>query len=236
MSSVLMILLLAVAVLPTSTLVIAPALKFRQCHVPSTPSTTDSPSSSSSLSMFGLFGGDGKDQKDLDGELAVYSKLAKDDTVKYDSLSEYIQEWSKLFETDPKGMKLTTPVQVIPSIGTTTGSEDDTGSNGGDGVVAKSGVQLVFKNTNTGYMSKEEEDSMGGGYKKASTDAPKNEPKKEEKKQGGVKILVERLSNGEIQVRAQRCNMDEDTMIKEMSEVTILKELTKAIDVWKKTS
>ena len=47
-------------------------------------------------------------------------------------------------------------------------------------------------------------------------------------------MLVEKLISGTIQVRAKRCDFDEDTMLKEMSEETIIKELSKAIDVWKR--
>ena len=53
-------------------------------------------------------------------------------------------------------------------------------------------------------------------------------------KEGGVEILVEQLENGDIQVIAKRCDFDEDTMIKEMSESAILEQLKKAIGVWKK--
>jgi hypothetical protein len=58
--------------------------------------------------------------------------------------------------------------------------------------------------------------------------------KKDEKKQGGVEILVEKLSSSSLQVRAKRCEIDDDTMIKEMSEEVIIQELKKAIGVWKK--
>ena len=187
--------------------------------------------------MFGgLFGGDDNSSKDMDGQLAVYPKLAMDDSVKYESLSDYIQKWAQLFETG--NIKLTTPVQLIPSPSSTEVIDENIeGAEAHDDVVSKSGVQFVFKNTSTGYMSKKEEDSMGGGgsYKKADAPARKeSDKKKDEKKQGGVEVLVEQLSTGEIRIRAQRCNMDEDTMIKEMSEETILKELKKAVDVWKK--
>ena len=72
----------------------------------------------------------------------------------------------------------------------------------------------------------EEEEDYGeyGGNKK---------DKKEQVivKPGGVEILVEEQ---QLQVRVKRCETDEDTMIKEMSEETILKELKVALDVWKK--
>jgi hypothetical protein len=181
----------------------------------------------SPLYMFGgLFGGDGKAKNEEDRELAVYPKLASSD-VKFNSLSDYIQTWSQLFVTDPKGMRLTTPVQVLP---TSLEQPDD------KNVVAANGVRLVFKSTATGYQSKTEQDSTGGyGYKKPVNDnAEPATKKKEEKKEGGVEILVEQLANGEVRVTAKRCEIDENTMIKEMSEEAIVNELKKAIDAWKK--
>ena len=166
-----------------------------------------------SLFMFGnLFGGDDKKEND---ELAVFSKLASDSDDKYQALADYVEKWSKLFETG--GIKLTTPVKVVAAE-----PEIDEDSD----VVAASGVCLLFQSTNTGYMSKAEEDAAEQGE-------PEEAPKKEEKKQGGVEVLVEKLESGEIRMRAQRCNMDEDTMIKEMSEDAIVTELMKAVDVWK---
>jgi len=82
----------------------------------------------------------------------------------------------------------------------------------------------------------------GGDAKKTTT----TKKKKEEKKQGGVEIqvVVKKLASASasassyslLQVRAKRCEVDEDTMIKEMSEEVIIQELTKAIGVWKKKS
>lgn len=46
--------------------------------------------------------------------------------------------------------------------------------------------------------------------------------------------MVEKLADNEVRVRAVRCNCDEDTIIKEMSEEIILSKLKEAIDVWKK--
>jgi hypothetical protein len=78
----------------------------------------------------------------------------------------------------------------------------------------------------TGYRSKTEEGDAP--RKKAEGDDSKKK-KKKEKKQGGVEILVEKLSFGGIRVRARRCDLDEDTMIKEMSEKAIIAELQTAI-------
>ena len=184
---------------------------------------------SSALPMFGgIFGGGNDSKKGEDGVLALYSNLAFSD-VKFESLSDYIQNWSKLFETDPKRMKLTTPVKVAVLSASSSAEE----SNDDDDIVAAfTGVRLLFQSIETGYKSKKEEALEQNEAGTTTTDTTKN--KQEEKKQGGVEILVEKLTSDEVRVRAQRCNIDEDTMIKEMSEQAIIKELQVAIDVWKK--
>ena len=173
---------------------------------------------SPSLFMFGgLFGGnDDESQKSKDGDLALFTKLGESD-VQFNGLSDYLMKWAKLFETDPKGMGLTTPIRLLPSSNIETTD-----------VESFSGLRLVFQSTNTGYKSKKEEDE-----KSNETNNTKKK-KKKEKLEGGVEVLVEKLISGTIQVRAKRCDFDEDTMIKEMSEETIIKELRKAIDVWKR--
>ena len=59
-----------------------------------------------------------------------------------------------------------------------------------------------------------------------------------QKKEGGIEILVEEVSKKdgkfELRVRAKRCNMDDNTVIKEMSEETILKRLEEAVEAWEK--
>lgn len=174
--------------------------------------------------MFGnIFGGSTDQVEKESAELALYSKLgttqSNEGDVKFKGLSDYIQKWSNLFETDPKGMGLTTPIKIFPSK-----MEPD-----GESVVACSGVRLVFKSMDTGYKSKDEESSNQG-----ATNQDKKKEKRKEKKEGGVEVLVEKLSSGEVRVRAQRCDVDEDTMIKEMSEERIIAELAKAIEVWKR--
>ena len=136
---------------------------------------------------------------------------------KFDSLSTYIVEWSKLLENDPKGMGLTTPVTVSTSDATPDGD-----------VAAVSGVKILFLKTKTGdaYKSKEEE--------RATEEDEEEEIPEKEVREGGVEVLVEQLNDGHVQVRARRCEVDEDTTIKEMSEENITSELTKAVDVFMK--
>lgn len=206
------------------------------------------------LSMFGgLFGGDNDKQDGADeNELALLKKVVVkggdlDLDGKFESLSDYIRQWSKLFETDPKGMRLTTPVQVVPSSSlpiveiemehnddddddeTETKTETETETD----ILAEYGVCLLFKKLNTGYKSKDEEAASGRRVEPAKTTSAKKK-EAEMKKEGGVEIVVEKLDS-DIQVRVKRCNFDEDTTsFKEMSEETIVKELRKAIDIWKK--
>jgi len=181
-----------------------------------------------SLFMFGgLFGGDGTTLALIDDVVAVADDVDVD--AKYNSLVDYVvNKWSQLLVDDPKRMKLTTPVVAVPSPSPSAaeGGDDD----GGITVLASKGVQLVFQNIDTGYKSRkeeeEEEEERGKEQKK----------QKKPKKEGGVEIVVEKVQKGEtksIRVTARRCNVDDDTVLKEMSEDAIVKELRKAIGVWK---
>jgi len=203
------------------------------------------------LSMFGGLFGENNDKKDGadENELALLKRVVKGGDLdgKFESLSDYISQWSKLFETDPKGMRLTTPVQVVPSSSlqivenndddeteTETKTETETEIELETDILAEYGVCLLFKKLNTGYKSKDEEAASGRRVEPAKTTTSAKKKEAEMKKEGGVEIVVEKL-DGEIQVRVKRCNFDEDTTsFKEMSEETIVKELRKAIDIWKK--
>eukprot|EP00527_Entomoneis_sp_CCMP2396_P008074 CAMPEP_0198153668 /NCGR_PEP_ID=MMETSP1443-20131203/65174_1 /TAXON_ID=186043 /ORGANISM="Entomoneis sp., Strain CCMP2396" /LENGTH=205 /DNA_ID=CAMNT_0043820081 /DNA_START=90 /DNA_END=707 /DNA_ORIENTATION=- len=155
-----------------------------------------------STRLNGWFGG-GVGQKS-DATLAVYKGISGE---KRGALTEYIVQWAQLFESDGKGMGLTTPVKAQP---------------------LENGVRLIFQKVrNTGYSDK-------AGSSKSEEKPKEGEKKKKEARQGGVEMMVEELDDGSIQVRAQRCEIDEETLIKEMSEETILNKLKKAIEVWKK--
>jgi len=186
--------------------------------------TTRTPSSS----RLNFFFGDGNDEtSNKDKELASFPKLATSNSdVKYDSLVNFITAWSQKFEDDRKGMGLTTPVKITPTLEEREGEEID------ETVVERAGVRIIFQPTKTGYKSKNEEKaaSEGGG---GGEDQPQKK-KKGPPKEGGVEICVEKLSNGEVQLRARRCDTDEDTMVKEMSEEAIISQLKHAVDAWKK--
>mmetsp|Transcript_685 Transcript_685/g.1242 ORF Transcript_685/g.1242 Transcript_685/m.1242 type:complete len:263 (+) Transcript_685:173-961(+) len=174
----------------------------------------------------GMFGGTEQKSNEKDAVLGTFdvpvaNKNSESENFAYDSLSDYIQnEWSKLFVNG--NIKLTTPVKVQ----LVTPSSDD------DGVERSAGVRFLFQKVDTGYKSKKEEEE----HEEGTRDASNYKKKQEEPRQGGVEIVVEKLKepNRPLRVQARRCEVDDDTMIKEMSEETILRELQAAIDVWKK--
>ena len=162
--------------------------------------------------MFGSIFGGSSSKLALDEPITVYSNT-NDAQVQFEGLGDYIVKWSNMFTNG--GIKLTTPVQVV-----STTSENS--------VI----VRLLFKDTKTGYKTKNEENESGKN-RQPSSDAPKK--KKDSKgKQGGVEIVVKKIGKKGVQVVASRCEIDEDTIIKEMSEETIMSELKQAIDVWKR--
>ena len=181
--------------------------------------------SSSRLYFFGgMFGGDddgaaaGRD----DGDLAVYPSVAG--LEKFDSLQDYLKKWAKLLEEDPKGMGLTTKVKaVVPTFSPLVKEQVTT-----EGVKFLTSVQLLFQppSGGTGYGDKDDEKDDGGNDNS-------NKKKKKKAAEGGVEVVVLEEASGRLKILARRCNMDEDTMVKEMSEQAIIDELKKAIRIWK---
>jgi len=133
------------------------------------------------------------------------------------SLLEYLSQWSQQLEMDPKGMGLTTPVTIssLPN---------------------NNGIRILFQSTSTGYMSKKDEARL-------EKDKDLKEPTAASitKKEGGLDILLSSSSSSssssfsnDVGIQVKRCEVEEDTIIKEMSEETIVEELKKAIKVWNK--
>mmetsp|Transcript_8535 Transcript_8535/g.12361 ORF Transcript_8535/g.12361 Transcript_8535/m.12361 type:complete len:207 (+) Transcript_8535:121-741(+) len=161
-----------------------------------------------------LFGFGKEEATSNDGELAIICNVASNAGSSIESLSDYLMEWSKLLESG--GMGLTTPVKVS--------SLDDDISNG---------VRILFQPTKTGsaYISKKDEHRMEDEEEK---DDDNDEVPELPKKDGGVDICIDVTDDNKLDIRAKRCEIEEGTIIKEMSEETIVQELNKAIKIWKK--
>lgn len=187
----------------------------------------------SKTTLFGMFGnkmfGGGSDTKEnaVLGTFDIPASLSTSTTA-FESLSDYLQnKWARLLVDG--NIALTTPVKV-ESIGASSSPSSDDDDD--EDVKMVKGVRLLFQKVNTGYQDKEREER-----KKESKDGGDDKKKRRVPSQGGVEILVEQLkSSGQLRVRARRCAIDEETVIKEMSEETIVRELQTAIDVWKKDS
>ncbi|GAX10203.1 hypothetical protein FisN_3Lh398 [Fistulifera solaris] len=152
----------------------------------------------------------------LDGPELWREDLTETEVSKnYASLVEYIREWAELLAESGKG--LTTPIRAVPVIDPISKS----------GIQQSQGVQLLFLPTSTGknYVSREEEKQRG-------TEKSSTAPLRTQTKEGGIEIMVEITRENKLRVRAKRCNYADDTVIKEISEETILKRLRDGVDVW----
>jgi len=181
----------------------------------------------------GLFGGGddsgekGNDATAILATIDVRTFDANDESilVGFDSLSDYITEkWMDLFQT--KSISLTTPVKVFKRSDRSKEQSDSDSNSETETIADSANCRLVFQKIDTGYKADKDKDD------------DTKDKKKEEVKQGGVEILVQKVVSGNakqsLRVIARRCEVDDDTMIKEMSEEIILKELQTAIAVWKK--
>lgn len=194
----------------------------------------------------GLFGGDDKGEIDkTDGAvLETYEIPNKTDSesidVRFESLSDYItKKWIDLFETGT--ISLTTPIRVSKTFDSNNEDcGDDPKEQPNVTIEEAAGCRLLFQKIDTGYKSKNEEKTTNNtDGNKSNGNSGASKKKKKGTKQGGVEIVVQKYYTAEqttpcLRVVARRCEIDEDTMIKEMSEEIILTELAKAIDVWKK--
>ena len=148
---------------------------------------------------------------------------------KFEQLRQYVKQWSMNYEGDRKGTGLTTPVLVRKSRKLPSKFE---------GVEARSGVRILFQTTNTGdrYKSateeKREEKERSSVTKKAPATTNAKPIITKAQKEGGVEVLVEKTTEGNIRVRARRCNVDNKTIVKEMSEEVIVKSLKSALQAW----
>ena len=202
------------------------------------PATAQHHRSALYMNMFGgLFGGNSNAASNrklaLDEPVTVYTSLGgggggadnanTNNDIEFEGLSDYITQWANNRFANG-GIKLTTPVVVEPVASENT-----------------RGIRLLFKNTDTGYKNKNEESESGNAHRRPPPEASNDDdaPKKKKGKlQGGVEILVQKNTTttgiSEVKVLARRCEIDDDTVIKEMSEETIMSELHQAIAVWKR--
>ena len=187
--------------------------------------------SSTRLHIFGnLFGGgdDGSDKSK--GELASFSNLEKstaDADVAFDSISTYVVDWAKLFEGDGgKERGLTTPVTVSTLNGPVQ-ADGDNAQDDENEVLASSGIKFTFKPPKNAFEDKKDTDDGEKQGKK----------KKKETSSGGVLVQCQKIASGggevEIRLLASRCDIDEGTIIKEMSEQCIVDDLRKAVKIWR---
>lgn len=161
-------------------------------------------------------------------ELVRFESLdSKIKPEKFDQLVEYLKEWGKLLADSGK---LTTPIDFVPSStkGPNSATADATAAYY-EGVSKRDGFKLVFRTTSTGqnYLSKQEErDLEQRGL------VPTTATRSSRKAEGGVQILVELTLPGNLRVRATRTNMGPETVVKELSETTILKRLEDSLDLF----
>ena len=143
------------------------------------------------------------------------------DVSNYEQLLEYISEWAELLASTRKG--ITTPIRAQRGIS----------SMSQHLVEQQDGVQLLFLPTNTGknYISKSEEKQREQDTGGKSVGPVYRNPKA---KEGGIDVVIEVTTNGELRVRARRCNYANGAVIKELSEETIMKRLQEAMQVWTK--
>jgi len=162
----------------------------------------------------------------------------------FNALTTYLGEWSSVFDNGAKGTGLTTPVAVVQPKLRVVEEEDTTSS-----IRAKWSMRLEFKATSTGsaYKSASEERQLererstpppAASSSSSSSKKPAVLKNTFQKKEGGVEILVEKTMGKDgivgVRVRARRCNMGDFTVIKELSEETIVKRIQEAVGVWKK--
>jgi hypothetical protein len=161
----------------------------------------------------------------LDGPELARIALGSDAQANYLQLVEYLREWAMMLQG---GKGLTTPIRAEVPIQKMAMAP---------GVKESASVQLNFLPTATGknYLSREEEKEL---EKKKGTAASEQtlpfSSNRSTARDGGIEIIAEITTTGQLRVRAKRCNYADDIIVKELSEQTILSRFRKCIDVWKK--
>ena len=148
-------------------------------------------------------------------ELARYSGLLVSNYMDIDaesnSLSILISSWSKMISVEHKKPISNIAVDIVKLP-----KSDDS-----------AGVKLLFRKGNGGRSAYNEQDNESGNVHKKKE---REEPTKE----GGIKVMIHKTPDGDLEVIANRCEIGDETEIKEMNEQMIIKSLGQAIQAWKK--
>jgi hypothetical protein len=169
----------------------------------------------------------------LDGPELLRLDLGEYNEVNFNTIVQYVTEWATMLAESKKG--LTTPVrcEVLSNKPRTTSLLPA-------GILQQSApIRLLFQPTATGkyYVSDKDErqsDKDGKPIPSSST-SPVRNPRLS--KDGGIEFVVEVFRHPKkqlVRVRAKRCNYGPDTVVKELSEATILSQFKKSISVWNK--
>jgi len=201
--------------------------------------------------MFGNIFGGGSSSSNTDDKNAVLAEFllgasSSSDTshnidVQYESLMDYItNEWSNLFVQGT--IKLTTPVTVVPAHDLATIKDNDDDDTDNVSVEKVGGVKFIFRKAESKYKKWDDGNSSGNkndGDNAGETQKKTNDDKKQVS-EGAVTVRVEQLASSPsspssaLRIRAVRSDIDDDTIIKEMSEEKLVEELKEAVAAWKK--
>jgi len=200
--------------------------------------------------MFGNIFGGGSSPSNTDDKNAVLadfllgsssSDTSRNIDVQYESLMDYItNEWSNLFVQGT--IKLTTPVTVVPAHDLATIKDNDDDDTDNVSVEKVGGVKFIFRKSESKYKKWDDDNSSGNKNDGDNVDKTQKKTNDDKKKvsQGAVTVRVEQLASpsspspSSLRIRAVRSDIDDDTIIKEMSEEKIVEELKEAVAVWKK--
>jgi hypothetical protein len=153
--------------------------------------------------------------------------------AQFGALVEYVREWAQLLANNQNQGRLATPIQAQDVTATSMSS------NTCPTVIRRqqSAVRLLFLPTNTGnrYRSKDEERERERASDASASNSGVSARRATMAKEGGVEFVVEVLKqDNRLRVRAKRCNYGDDTVIKELSEKTILSRFRQCMEVWQK--
>lgn len=207
-----------------------------------------------SLLLDALFGGlDNKNNKKQQGEkeedpnkelekftaLVASSNSTTDEVMlAHESLARFLKEWAFLLETDPG---LSTP--IMSTTKPLRRQRENALNSTSEETIKEDCVRIMFRPPPR-YMSYNEQRDMEKGVLPDRKGA-----KLDSKSPGGVQVMIQTKKiierknydsvreedHYELHLVASRCAVDEDTLIKASSERIIIRRLTEAIRIWKKS-